>query len=189
MSPHEVFISFLLAWIFNEIFGLTDWVSKPIMRLAARRWTERTGIDHRESFEEDLEKAPTGTTRLLMSLWYLLGSVVPPEWLTLGLPSIWRLSRPYRQTARLAAHIVLLALRKGVHPRVLTSHLVARRHWWMLAMAAATLSPRTRDRYLEEWIAEVTAIPTRIERTRFCMSIVASSPRLALMSRQTARTR
>jgi len=145
------------------------------MRVAARRWTEKAGLELKGSFEEDLEKAPTSTIRLFMALWYLLGSVVPAGWLTLGLPTVWRLSRPYRETAGQLARAILVAAQQGLRPHPSSNCLVARQHRWMLTVAASTLSPRVRGRYVEEWAGEVAAIPTRKGRTRFCMSILASS--------------
>jgi len=49
---------------------------------------------------------------LISALWLALGTVVPPDWLTSGLPSVWRAARPYLCAAA-EVREVLLGLMRG----------------------------------------------------------------------------
>jgi (p)ppGpp synthase/HD superfamily hydrolase len=56
----------------------------------------------------------------------------------------------------------------------------------LLATAAALLPSATRTRWREEWLGELSVLPTRRERVTFAVHILAGMPRLAVTLRRRA---
>jgi hypothetical protein len=143
----------------------------------------RSGIDHTNEWLEDLKERPTRVLRLISALWLGLGSVIPAGWLTLNLPSLSRIARPYKDTfaeiMRLVANLV--------RTRIAHAEVARRPERFYIAaiwVAASFLPRKYHARYLEEWRSELYSMP-RPRRKYFCASLLTSAPNIAIASRFT----
>ncbi|MFI0479394.1 hypothetical protein [Actinomadura sp. 9N215] len=183
MSGWQLVISLLIPLIANEITGYSDWLARRITCWAAGRWKDKQGHDYLQEWIDDLKELPTPLLRLLSACWLALGTIVPPHWLTLNLPSLWRLSQPLLHVGARVLQLVagvITARAKGYLPRAAT---VGRWHGWILEAAVLLLPAGQRDRFAHEWSAELLAIPDRRERRQFVVSIALGAPRFAILLR------
>jgi hypothetical protein len=179
-----VVLSVLVSLAINEFLGITDWLAYRMTRWAAVRWEERTGFDHLEEWLEDLEHSPGRLFKVISSAWLLFGTFVNVEHLTLNLPSLWRISRPFRSALRevLRAALGLLnALKIRASDGFFSRH-ESKLHAAVIRAAVSLLPRREKLRYSEEWGAELYEVPTR-ERTPWVIQLVLSAPRLAVWMR------
>ncbi|QYC43477.1 Bifunctional (p)ppGpp synthase/hydrolase relA [Nonomuraea coxensis DSM 45129] len=63
--------------------------------------------------------------------------------------------------------------------RLATAHLPGNGPYRIVRAGAVLLPPHARARYLEEWLAELHAIPTRRERRRFAAGLLLGMPAMA----------
>ncbi|GGP09668.1 hypothetical protein LDL08_25100 [Nonomuraea glycinis] len=188
MTTQQIILTIALALVVNEILGGTHRLSRCIVRWAARCWEKRSGIDHTADWLEDLEHGPPTIFKLLSALWLALSAIVPPERLTLNLPSVWRMAKPsvfiladvFRAFSRLA---VTISFRGWAKQRQLPSELVHPAHQWFVLAVASLLGRDKRDRFAEELMAELAAIPGDRARARFVTSLVLGAPRTVIMLR------
>ena len=89
-----IIVGILAAFIAAEALEVSRWGAERIVVWAARRWRDRSGVDHSKEWLDDLEERPGSTLKLITALWLALGTIVPADWLTLNLPSLWRMALP-----------------------------------------------------------------------------------------------
>lgn len=181
MTTQQIVMAVLVSLAVNEFLGFTDWEAKRIVRWAALRWETQTGCDHTAEWLEDLEHSPGRLFRLFSALWLLLGTLVHPDRLTLGLPSLWRISQPLRQVTVDAVDLFFRLIAAHFKSDLPSGVVVDRFCRVVLRAAVWTLPRNKRIRYLEEWAAELMMLPTRGERIRWAMSIAIVAPRLAIL--------
>lgn len=171
----------IAAVLAAEVLDISEWFSNRTVRWAGRRWKMRSGIDHTAEWLDDLEERPARVLRLISALWLGLGSVVPAGWLTLNLPSLFRIARPYKDAV---ADIVRLAVNLA-RARIADAKVDARTDWLCVIAirAAASLLPREcYMRYLEEWQSELLSMP-RPTRKYYCVSLLTGAPSIAFATR------
>lgn len=183
MDLKTLLIALLMAVIVAEVLGACDWVAKRIVTWSGRRWKDREGVDHTREWLEDLENRPGTILKLITAIWLALGTILPADWMTLGLPSLWRIMLPYRESA-----VDVIDFFTGlVRARITQSGI--RGDWLhMLTIRAAVslLPAHERARYLREWTAELVSMPRNV-KTAYCLSLVAGAPRLAIVTRYATR--
>lgn len=176
-----IILGILIAAVAAETLEISRWGAERIVVWAARRWRDRTGVDHTKEWLDDLKERPGSTLKLITALWLALGTIVPADWLTLNLPSLWRMALPgLRTAAELRDALANLARARFGNFSASTS--IGWLHVMAVRAAASLLPEAHREVYLEEWKAELVWIP-RDARTAFCASLLAGSPRLAIFVR------
>jgi hypothetical protein len=176
-----IIVGVLAAIIAAEALEVSRWGAERIVVWAARRSRDRNGIDHIKEWLDDLKERPGSTLKLITALWLALGTIVPADWLTLNLPSLWRMALPSLRAAAEARD----ALRNLLRARFGNFSPDASIGWFHLitVRAVASILPEgRREIYLEEWRAELIWMPRRA-RTAFCVSLLARSPLLAIFVR------
>lgn len=188
MTSLQIILSIAIALLANEILGGTHRLARLLVRWAGRRWATRSGIDHTADWIEDLEHGPPTLFKLFSALWLALSAIVPPERLTLNLPSMWRILRPLahvvgdviRATFRLA---IAISFRAWARRWKVPSDVVHPMHQWLVLAVASLMGKDMRDRFAEELMAEVAFVPEGSARIRFVTSIVLAAPALVLRYR------
>jgi hypothetical protein len=181
----DIILGILAAVIAAETLDISRWSADHIVRWAARRWLDRSGVDHTKEWLDDLEERPGSILKLITALWQALGTIIPAGWLTLNLPSLWRMISPGLQAAAEARDALANLVR--TRPGLLSTDTSIGWLPLMMARAAASLLPESRrEAYLEEWKSELAWMPRRARNT-YCISLMAGSPRLAIIMR-TARS-
>ena len=118
---------------------------------------------------------------MITALWLALGTIVPAGWLTLNLPSLWRLALPSLRAAA-EARDALANLARARFDNFSADASVGWLHLMTVRAAASLLPEARREAYLKEWKAGLFWMP-RGARTAFCASLLAGSPRLAIFVR------
>ena len=192
----EVLLGAAIAMLAAEALDICRWYAERIVVWAAKRWKERNGIDHAEEWLDDLKERPGNILKLISAVWLALGAVVPPDWLTLGLPSLWRAARPYlHATAEIRDALVGLigacvvrlgtetglrrASGRGAIPAV--SGPVAGAAWRAMR-AASRLMPRAAG---SRWLAEAESFlyeAPPAQRRRAIRNYLANAPRVIAAS-------
>ena len=185
MDLKTLLIALLMAVIVAELLGACDWVAKRIVTWSGRRWNEREGIDHTREWLEDLEDRPGTVLKLITAIWLALGTILPANWMTLGLPSLWRMTLPYRESVGGVVDF-LTGLARARITKSGTSTRGDRLFLLTIRAAVSLLPAYERARYLHEWTAELVSMP-RHDKTSFCLSLVAGAPRLAIVTRYATR--
>jgi hypothetical protein len=185
MDLRTVLLGLLSALIATEVLSGCDWIAKRVVEWAGRRWSEREGIDHTREWLEDLEERPGTILKLVTALWLAMATIVPPEWMTLGLPSLWRVTLPFRQTAADVADFLTGLANARVSATGISTQ--ADRLCLLAIRAAASLLPiQERARYLEEWTAELALMPKQA-KAGYSISLITGAPRLAVVTRYATR--
>lgn len=177
----EVLLGVAIAMLAAEALDISRWGAERIVVWAAQRWKDRSGIDHTKEWLDDLKERPGNILKLLSAVWLAMGAIVPPDWLTLNAPSLWRAARPYRYTAA-EVRAVLIGLVRARVRDFGTETGLGRLHLLAIRAAASLLPEGQRTRFRQEWEAEIFAVPNRI-RMGFCLSLIAGAPRLAIFVR------
>lgn len=183
----DIILGILIAIVGAELLDVSRWCAESIVRWAGSRWRDRSGVDHTREWLDDLKERPTSTLRLITALWIAFGAVIPPEWLTLNLPSLWQMTQPYRRTAAEIRDVLFTLVRARLGS--FRSEAEAGRLHLIAIRAVASLLPEgRRDRYFLEWRSELLWMP-RNARSAFCVSLLMGSPRLAIALRLARSTR
>jgi hypothetical protein len=176
-----IILGVVIAVVAAEALEVTRWGAERIVVWAARRWRGRTGVDHTKEWLDDLKERPGSTLKLITALWLALGTIVPADWLSLNLPSLWRMALPGLRTVA-EARDALANLVRARFDNFSADTSIGWLHLMAVRAAASLLPEARREGYLDEWKAELVWMP-RGARTGFCASVLAGSPRLAIFVR------
>jgi hypothetical protein len=176
-----IILGILIAVAAAEALEISRWCAERIVVWAARRWRDRSGVDHTKEWLDDLEERPGSTLKLITALWLAAGTIVPAGWLTLNLPSLWRMTLPSLRAAG-KVRDALATLVRARFGNLSADTSIGWLHLMVLRAAVSVLPEARRSAFLEEWTAEFGWIP-RGARTPFCASLLAGSARLAIFVR------
>jgi hypothetical protein len=182
VTTDQIVLDIIIAVVVNELLGTSRWLTRCAVLWAAARWKARSGIDHSEEWLADLA-GRTDLLNLFRAIWLCLSAVVPPEWLTPNLPSLWRAAKPFRQTAaeiRILVSWLIWSGLRGLRARFPGDAAISRTARFVLKAAVSLLPPEQRRRYLEEWTAELAALG-RLLQLRWALSILLAAPRLSVI--------